>query len=706
MAGDELPFRITVDDDGSQVVEKFGQKVDDVSEDVVESTEEMQDSFDGLTDILGKATMAAAALAAGTIALTKRSIDAAEGFDKMSQRTGFTVEALSTLAFVAEQSGSSIQVMEVGLKRFSRNILDAGDGIKGATKGFERMGIDVRDASGALKSSNVLLLEASDAFSKMENETLKVAAAQQLFGKAGADLIPLLNSGAAGIASLQAQARGLGLEFSTKTSKAAAAFLDDVNALEKAWTGFGNRLARDTLPLLNRLSKAMLGGQKRAGLFGATVKGLQAIGDEFFQTNKIVIDGQVVAARGTEAILAEVQRRAEELDQQFSKAQKARVGFFQTFKTQEEKEKKIAEIFQERSALLQVELDLERQLEEERKRRAEKPPEDKKPKAPEGPAPETAAQEKAREAREKAAEEAAAARQKELEARQQFADQLIRQAELVGLDEIQKLEFVFREREALVRGNAQAEAAALTLLEEERNAILDKRAEDDKKREEEQAEKAAEVLEAKRLEEASEFERLQIEKKKELDLVGENEAAIAAIEAKFAKKHTDLKNKTRQADIKRTADTLGKVADLTEKFGTKGFEAAKKIRIAEAVINTFAGATNALRLPFPKNLAALAKVIATGKKQIQTIKSATPGGGGGGGGGGAGGGEGAPAAPAPPTPVLPEPPIEAAGVPRAFNVDVSVAGFVGDEAELSSSLASVFREAVGDDVDLGVETTR
>ena len=69
------------------------------------------------------------------------------------------------------------------------------------------------------------------------------------------------------------------------------------------------------------------------------------------------------------------------------------------------------------------------------------------------------------------------------------------------------------------------------------------------------------------------------------------------------------------------------------------FQGSKPIAAAQALINTFQGITEALKLPFPASLAAAARVAAQGFAAVRGIQSARPGGGGGtrGASGGAGG---------------------------------------------------------------------
>ena len=83
------------------------------------------------------------------------------------------------------------------------------------------------------------------------------------------------------------------------------------------------------------------------------------------------------------------------------------------------------------------------------------------------------------------------------------------------------------------------------------------------------------------------------------------------------------------------SETLGVLGDL--------FQGSKAIAAAQALVNAWAGASEALKLPFPANILSFGKVLATGMGAVRAIQGARVGGGGGG--GGASAAVAAPAAP-------------------------------------------------------------
>ncbi len=150
---------------------------------------------------------------------------------KMAKRTGFSVEALSELTFVASQTGTSLEALETGFRRMQRSIYDAGRELSTQTDALTDLGLEYKDLAGLAPEDQFKLL--AEAISRIEDPTRKAALAQALFGRAGTQLLPMMASGAKGIEILQAEARRLGLTMSGEDAKAAEEFTDALDALWK-----------------------------------------------------------------------------------------------------------------------------------------------------------------------------------------------------------------------------------------------------------------------------------------------------------------------------------------------------------------------------------------------------------------------------------------------------------------------------------------
>ncbi len=200
---------------------------------------------------LGKwfGALGVAAGAAG-IAIIKSSIDSADAMSKQSKIIGVNIEELSALSYAADLSDVSFEQLSTGLKKFSRSIDDAVQGTGAGADAFDRLAINVENADGSLKSTSQLVAEVAGKFAGMEDGAVKTSLAMDLFGKSGAELIPLLNEGAAGIEKMTAEARQFGLVIGADTGAAAEEFNDNLTRLQKVISGTGLQLSAELLPSL------------------------------------------------------------------------------------------------------------------------------------------------------------------------------------------------------------------------------------------------------------------------------------------------------------------------------------------------------------------------------------------------------------------------------------------------------------------------
>ena len=198
---------------------------------------------------------AGAALGGPLLGAVAKFVSIGDQLDKMSQRTGVSVKALSTLGFAAEQSGANIGTLEKGVKTMQRSILDANRGLSTATDALSALGLTVGDLNGL--SPEQQFKKIADGIAAVDDPSKKAALAMQIFGRAGQQLVPLLSGGAAGMEALQQRARQLGIEIGGKQAKAAAKLADSWNIAKKqlgaAALGIGGALA----PMLTKLLKTI-----------------------------------------------------------------------------------------------------------------------------------------------------------------------------------------------------------------------------------------------------------------------------------------------------------------------------------------------------------------------------------------------------------------------------------------------------------------
>lgn len=211
--------------------------------------------------------MLTGALSVGAIgAFLKGAIDAADETYNLSQKVGIASKDLAGIQLAFKQAGVESGDMQKALVKLSKNVSDGNDS-------FKAMGVSLKNTDGSLKGSKQVLGEVADVFQKMPDGVDKTALATELFGKAGADLIPMLNGGSAGLEEMAAMAERLGLVIDDQTAASADQFNDTVELLGMSLQGVGRKVAAEMLPTLTRLAGSLLDSATQ----GDTLKRVAAV---------------------------------------------------------------------------------------------------------------------------------------------------------------------------------------------------------------------------------------------------------------------------------------------------------------------------------------------------------------------------------------------------------------------------------------------
>lgn len=176
------------------------------------------------------ATAAGAAIAAPFAGALKVYQSFGDQLDKISARTGFTVETLSALGFAADRSGASLEDLEKGIRTLQVSIRNGTRGLSTYTDAFNELGLNADQLS--TLSPEKQFEAVAEAISKINDPSRRAALAMQLLGRAGTKLIPLLSGGAAGLEAFRAEAEELGIIIDTETAAAAAQFTDALGDLK------------------------------------------------------------------------------------------------------------------------------------------------------------------------------------------------------------------------------------------------------------------------------------------------------------------------------------------------------------------------------------------------------------------------------------------------------------------------------------------
>jgi hypothetical protein len=220
----------------------------------------------GLAGAMG--TLTPLLSAAGLSAMAGSAINAADNMNDLAQKTGASVENLSKFQQAANAGGTNIDAVGKALVKLNRGLSQLATEGKGPAKdALLALGISATDARGKMLSADEIMLRVADKFKSMPDGAAKTAAAMNLFGKAGADMIPMLNGGRAAI-------EGLSATMTTKFAKGADELNDKMAALQAKLMAVGVEIGTALMPLLNTLTDAVTA---LANAFGALPGPLQSL---------------------------------------------------------------------------------------------------------------------------------------------------------------------------------------------------------------------------------------------------------------------------------------------------------------------------------------------------------------------------------------------------------------------------------------------
>lgn len=190
--------------------------------------------------------------------LVEQTTAVASHFVDMSAQIGIAIEPLQQLGYVAQLSGSSIDGLAVGMKRLALNAQAAKDGGDEQRKTFRALGVDVASLLKGTLPLDKAVEQIADTLSKMPDGPKKTALAMKAFGKSGAELIPMLNEGSAGIQKMRQEFIDLGGQIDERTARQLEGFGDETDKVKIVFAGLRNTLVKAVLPALMQLIKTFL----------------------------------------------------------------------------------------------------------------------------------------------------------------------------------------------------------------------------------------------------------------------------------------------------------------------------------------------------------------------------------------------------------------------------------------------------------------
>lgn len=217
-----------------------------------------------LTENMDGATAAGAALVGvlagivtGLAKATTSTAENAKQLKTMSQETGLTVEQLQELQYTSAALGIEEDEVQDKMKDLVSAMRDARDGSEDMQGAFKRLGVEVTDRSGELKSAGDVFFEVVDALGSVQNATERDALAMQIFGEEAQKLNPLIDAGKETLQRYSEEANKLGYVMDMEAVEKFSELDTQMQKLSKKSEALKNSFAVVLLPILTAFFNAI-----------------------------------------------------------------------------------------------------------------------------------------------------------------------------------------------------------------------------------------------------------------------------------------------------------------------------------------------------------------------------------------------------------------------------------------------------------------
>lgn len=217
------------------------------------SLQPLQKLNQGLDIGIGMITKLGAGLGIGALALNGFNLALVDQIDQQNDLAitlGVSIQALQEWGYVATLSGSSAQAYESSIGGLSQAIGDTANDVGRAKAIFEKMGISVKDATGKVKSADIVMEELRQKLKGLE-KTEKIS----ILSKLGIDrsMLQMLESSDESINKLRLQARALGITTDEEKEKVAE-YKDSMDALGFAFTALATKMQIALTPAIKKMA--------------------------------------------------------------------------------------------------------------------------------------------------------------------------------------------------------------------------------------------------------------------------------------------------------------------------------------------------------------------------------------------------------------------------------------------------------------------
>ena len=183
--------------------------------------------------------------------LTNETINYGDSIDKQSQKLNMSNEMYQKWSLALQMAGADISSLTTGMRTFNTILVNASEGQADAILMLEKLGLSYQDFAGL--SVEEIFYKVVEALQSMEEGTEKTKLAQELFGRAGQELLPLLNQEQGSIEELFKKFEDLGLIMDDTAVSKSAELNDALFLIQEQFKALGREIGTGLYPLVEGL---------------------------------------------------------------------------------------------------------------------------------------------------------------------------------------------------------------------------------------------------------------------------------------------------------------------------------------------------------------------------------------------------------------------------------------------------------------------
>ena len=172
---------------------------------------------------------------------------------KLAARLGMTYGEFAGLSLAADLAGVSMDTIGKASQKAEIAFARAAAGSATATAAFAGLGLSVEQLNGMSAADRFDAI--ASAIAALPTEAQRAAAAVQIFGKSGSELLPLFAGGAEGIAAARAEAERLGLTLTNAQGQNVEAMNDSFTMVAKSIQGVVQQVVAYLAPAITAISE-------------------------------------------------------------------------------------------------------------------------------------------------------------------------------------------------------------------------------------------------------------------------------------------------------------------------------------------------------------------------------------------------------------------------------------------------------------------